>query len=89
MELAAAAMEHGIGKYGRNNWKKGMEWSRPLDAALRHFFAAALGEEIDRDSKLPHVANGLASINMLLGHIEYEIGMNDLFDPDEKMQITE
>ena len=79
LELTASAMEYGIKKYGRNNWKKGMEWSRLLDAALRHFVAAALGEEEDEESGLPHIALGLASLHMLLGNVDLGIGENDLY----------
>lgn len=79
LELTSSAMAYGIKKYGRNNWKKGMAWSRLVDAALRHFVAAALGEEIDEESGLPHEALGLASLHMLLGNVELEIGENDLF----------
>lgn len=79
LELTSAAMAYGIKKYGRNNWKKGMAWSRLVDAALRHFVAAALSEETDEESGLPHVALGLASLHMLLGNVELEIGENDLF----------
>lgn len=79
LELTSAAMAYGIKKYGRNNWKKGMAWSRLVDAALRHFVAAALSEETDEDSGLPHVALGLASLHMLLGNVELGIGENDLF----------
>lgn len=78
MRLTCLAMEYGITKYGRNNWKKGMAWSRLLDAALRHFVAAALGEEDDPESGLPHVAHGLASLHMLQGSVDWGLGVNDL-----------
>ena len=81
---AASAMEYGIVKYGRNNWKQGMEWSRLLDAAIRHFTKASLGVEADEESGLLHTAHGLASLHMLLGCIADNVGKNDLFE-DEKI----
>jgi hypothetical protein len=36
IEQEAQVFAHGAEKYGRNNYKKGMDWSRVLDAALRH-----------------------------------------------------
>ena len=79
LSLTAQAMEYGIGKYGRNNWKKGMEWSRLADAALRHLSAVLVGEDyFDEESGLSHLAHGLASLHMLLGNIDMKIGTNDL-----------
>ena len=74
----ARAMEYGEKKYGRNNWKKGMEWSRLIDAALRHGLAGAMGENIDEESGNTHVAHMLASIHMLLGNIALNVGTNDI-----------
>lgn len=78
----ASAMEYGISKYGRNNWKQGMEWSRLLDAAIRHFTKASLGVETDEESGLLHTAHGLASLHMLWGCMACKVGTNDLFDPE-------
>lgn len=80
LKQASDAMAYGIKKYGRNNWKAGMAWSRLLDAALRHFVAASLGEDIDEESGLPHTALGLASLHMLLGNVVLGVGENDLFE---------
>lgn len=81
IELTAIAMEYGANKpeYGRNNWKKGMEWSRLADAALRHGLDIVEGEEVDKDSGNPHIAHMLASIHMLLGSYDLETGTNDLY----------
>jgi len=79
ISMMAEPMSYGIHKYGRNNWKGGMSWSRMLDAALRHFTAACIGIKYDEESDLPHISHGLASLNMLIGHISMNIGKNDLF----------
>ena len=81
LEQMAIAMEYGANKpeYGRNNWKKGMEWSRLVDAAQRHGLAIIKGEDIDMDSGNRHVAHMLASIHMLLGNQAMNIGTNDLY----------
>lgn len=75
------AMEYGANKpeYGRNNWKKGMEWSRLIDAAQRHGLAILNDEDIDADSGNRHVAHMLASIHMLLGNHAMSVGINDLY----------
>ena len=74
------AMEYGAKKpeYGRNNWKKGMEWSRLLDAGMRHGIAILRGEDIDRDSGNTHLAHMLGSIHMLMGNIELGVGTDDI-----------
>ena len=81
LEQMTIAMEYGANKpeYGRNNWKKGMEWSRLVDAAQRHGLAIVKGEDIDTDSGNHHVAHMLASIHMLLGNHAMNIGTNDLY----------
>jgi hypothetical protein len=40
--------------YPERNWEKGMKWSRVFNSALRHAFAMWMGEDLDRDSGLPH-----------------------------------
>jgi len=81
LELMTVAMEYGANKpeYGRNNWKKGMEWSRLIDAAQRHGLAVLAGEDVDKDSGNPHVAHMLASIHMLLGNHAMKVGTNDIY----------
>ena len=81
IEQLAIAMEYGEAKpeYGRNNWKNGMEWSRYLDAAMRHGLKILAGEAIDPDSGNRHVAHMLGSIHMLIGNMALGVGTNDLF----------
>lgn len=81
LKLVTTAMEYGANKpeYGRNNWKKGMEWSRLIDAAQRHGLAILRGEEIDQESGNHHAGHMLASIHMLIGMKHLEVGTNDLY----------
>lgn len=51
---------------GRNNWRKGMEWSRMVDAALRHLGAWNEGEDLDPESGISHLAHCLCCIIFLL-----------------------
>lgn len=81
LEQMTIAMEYGANKpeYGRNNWKKGMEWSRLVDAAQRHGLAILQGEDVDKDSGNLHVAHMLASVHMLIGNYTLKVGTNDLY----------
>ncbi len=58
-----AVLEYGAGLYGQSNWKGGMRWSRPWNAAMRHLWAWWRGEENDPESNLPHLAH--AAVNCL------------------------
>jgi len=53
---------YGAAKYGRWNWLKGKALSRDYAAALRHLMAWASGEDLDRESGLPHLAHAAACI---------------------------
>ncbi len=56
LEIVAAAMEHGAGKYWPNNWRDCPrdEAFTYIHAILRHAVAMANGEEIDPESGIPH-----------------------------------
>lgn len=73
----ARAMEYGMKKYAKNNYKKGMDWSRIVDALLRHTTSWAAKEENDDESKLNHLYHAGACINMLLYYIENNVGKDD------------
>lgn len=42
-------------KYAAHNWRKGIELSRILSACLRHIFAFLGGEDLDKETSLPHL----------------------------------
>lgn len=73
----ARALEYGAAKYGKNNYKLGMDWSRLLDAAMRHISAFAHGESLDPESKLSHLFHAKASLGMLIYYVENELGKDD------------
>lgn len=73
----ARAMEDGLRKYGRNNYKQGMAWSRLLDAALRHVTQFAGGEDNAPDSKLNHLYHAKANLGMLIYYYERKLGKDD------------
>jgi len=48
----------GVAKgYPARNWEKGMAWSRPFAALMRHAWAFWAGEDMDPESGLPHMAH--------------------------------
>jgi len=58
----AKVLEFGAKKYGRDNWRKGGDINRFIDAALRHIMAYNEGEDLDPESKLPHMAHAGCNI---------------------------
>ncbi len=56
----------GAEKYGDFNWRKGLEFSRLWGAAQRHLMGFWQGQDLDKESGLPHVAHAIANLMMLL-----------------------
>jgi hypothetical protein len=71
----------GATKYADHNWRKGMKWSRLLDAAHRHMMAWQLGENLDAESQLPHLAHACWNLMALLEYEKRGFGENDLWKP--------
>jgi hypothetical protein len=65
LEDEAAVWTYGERKYAAWNWAKGMSWSIPLACALRHLSAWQRGEDIDKESGLPHLAHAMCNLRML------------------------
>jgi hypothetical protein len=70
----ARVMEFGAAKYAFDNWSQGMDWSRYLDAAVRHlvaFWKAKLtgGNECDHESGLHHLAHAACDVLFLLAYV--------------------
>jgi hypothetical protein len=66
IEQLGRAFTHGAEKYGDYNYRKGIDCSRLYGAALRHLNAYWGGEDIDKDSGLPHLALAGSEICMLM-----------------------
>ena len=73
----AKAMEYGIQKYSRNNYKAGMDWTRLIDASLRHLVAFAHKEDVDKESLLNHLYHCKANLGMLIYYYENKLGKDD------------
>lgn len=69
LEAEATVLGFGADKYGVYNWRKGMDWMRLVDAALRHIYAFADGETFDPESGEHHLAHARCCLGFL---IEYE-----------------
>jgi len=77
LEQEAQVFAFGAAKYGKNNFKGGMAYSRLIDATLRHVYAFADKESIDPESGKSHLAHARCNLAMLLYFIENEVGEDD------------
>ena len=62
-----AVLGFGARKYGAHNWQHVLEAkTRYADAALRHLTAWLSGEQLDPESKLPHLAHAVCCLLFIL-----------------------
>lgn len=77
LNAEAYAFMYGALKYERHNYKLGMEWSRMIDASLRHIYAFNSKEDFDEESKLNHLWHAKACLAMLIYYYENKKGTDD------------
>jgi len=92
LEVAAAGMEHGAGKYWPRNYRdcNPDEAGTYIHAILRHANAMAHGEFIDEESGVPHVGLLIAGAMIFaeitqLGYVEPKVMVDN---PDRKARIN-
>lgn len=76
-EEIGRAFRYGAKKYGKDNWKKGMSWSRCLNSARRHLLSWWRGETIDDESGCHHLALLICSIMFLFVYERDKTGKDD------------
>jgi len=55
LEGLARVLAFGAEKYSPDNWRAGLDWRRVIGSMERHLAAIKRGEDIDPESRLPHV----------------------------------
>ncbi len=81
VEEVALVLAFGGGKYGDNNWRKGMFWSRVIAASLRHIFAFMRGEDKDPESGLSHLAHAATNLLFLIEYTHTKKDHDDRYNP--------
>jgi hypothetical protein len=79
LEEVARSMMYGEKKYGRDNYKSGMDWHRVTAALLRHATAFNSGEDNDAESGLSHLSHAGACVLMLLYYYKNKVGKDTRF----------
>lgn len=77
IEEIGRVLAFGAQKYAAHNWRRGIAYSRLLDAALRHLYAFADGEDNDPESGLSHIAHAGCCVVFLLGMIRRRPDVDD------------
>jgi len=75
----AAVMTYGADKYGTQNWRAGLEWSRVYAAVQRHLLAWNDGETYDPETKLNHLAHAGCGIMFLLEYAKTHEELDDRY----------
>ena len=77
----------GAKKYEDHNWARGMKWSRIFGAMMRHAWAYWGGEDLDKESGLPHMSHVAWCALTLLSYRKRKVGTDDRFIV-EKPQVS-
>jgi len=84
LKMMVAIYTVGAIKYEDRNWEKGMKWSRPFSALMRHAWDWWSGEDKDPDSSWSHMAHVAWNAFCLL---QYEMTHPEFDDrPDTPLQ---
>ena len=67
----------GAGKYAPYNWTKGGPWGRYYAALMRHLMAHMSGEDLDPETKKPHLWHALWNLGALVHFQMHQIGGDD------------
>lgn len=77
LEALARILTDGAVKYGPRNWERGMDWSRPYAALLRHLLAWWGGQDTDPESGHPHLWHVMTNAVFLVSYEQRNIGEDD------------
>lgn len=79
LEKIAQVMTYGKQKYGANNWRGGIVYSRLLAAVMRHINSYRKGETYDPETGLSHLSHASCGLMMLLEFEETRPDLDDRF----------
>ena len=85
LEGVARVMGFGAKKYAKDNWRKGMLWSRLIAACLRHLLSFNDGEDRDPESGESHLLHASCCLMMLYEQTERgDKKLYDRYKPNKK-----
>lgn len=81
MDVVAQVYAYGSQKYADHNWAKGYPWAWSLGALVRHIALWAMGENNDKESKLPHMGHATFHCLTLLAFALRKRGTDNRWRP--------
>lgn len=82
----ARVMGYGAQKYGAQNWRKGIAWSRVYAAVQRHLLAWQDGETYDPETGISHLAHAGCGIMFLLEYAETHGELDDRYTTEKRQE---
>lgn len=70
IEQIARVFTVGAEKYGADNYRKGMKWSKCVDSLERHLNAFKQGIDYDEETNLLHLAHAATNIMFLIEYTQ-------------------
>lgn len=86
LKAMAEVLGYGARKYKPNNWRLGLSWSQTFASLQRHLWAFNEGEDLDPETRLPHLAHAMCQLSFLTHYYLTKTGADDRFvssDPEE------
>jgi hypothetical protein len=76
-DALAQVLAFGAQKYAPRNWEKGMAWSRPFSALMRHMWAWWRGEQADPETGMSHLWHASCCLMFLVAYEARKSGEDD------------
>ena len=76
-DALAQVLDFGARKYEPRNWEKGMAWSRPFSALMRHMWAWWRGDAKDPETGMSHLWHAACCIMFLVAYEARQDGEDD------------
>ena len=73
----ARVLTFGASKYDRENWRKGMQWSRCISSLERHIAAFKMGQDVDPETGINHMAHAMCNAMFLVWYSEHRKEFDD------------
>jgi hypothetical protein len=84
LESAAYVFMFGARKYGKDNYRAGMDHRQLIASTLRHVNKWNWGEDSDKESGISHLAHALVDLMILITNIAEKKGSDDRFIKKEQ-----
>ena len=78
IEQLSHVLTFGAQKYAAHNWRKGLNKTRLIAAALRHIFAYLRGQDTDEETGLSHMAHAMCCCMFIIG-LEHRADLDDRY----------